>query len=316
LRPYCSCTAGYDGENCDIPDQGCLDYYLPNAVCNNPYDTCYDSSCVCDNSYIPVTPYYWEYDTNCSPTDATGCQNHTCYGNFECVDAKDGSGVQCQCPFDDYGRVECDRPRCNTDADCTAAGMVNVMCITATWYYVPAYCECQVGYTGELCNTPATCPNCGVEGACTNQGICECAPGYYGDYAVGNCTLYGDETQYCTTFDVVIGNVELAVSDILKALVNLAKIDRSMVNITGPTTTAYGHNKFGVMVCDTDDINHEDAGDMILALLHNDTDPTLDYYFVDAASTHNDAPSFFPTYSHTALLLLFYSLLFFLASIL
>ena len=167
----CRCDAGWDGAACsslDVRHQGC------QTGCSG-HGVCVDARCLCDDGFGGA---------DCSEQLARpGCPLG-CSGHGECraggIDAGPLPGVR---PFSPHaaGLCVCD------------AGMAGEACAVgvSTAPACPAGCSghglcrnsgcaCEAGFGGEDCGV--VCPGrCSGHGSCSEEGTCECEPGYWGD---------------------------------------------------------------------------------------------------------------------------------------
>jgi len=249
--PICACTDGYSGSACS-QTATCAGGCPANSYCMTP-QTGALPSCVCNAGYMPLSS---TFDPSADDSDCTlvqpdkVCGSDVCMGNFECV-LNSNNVPECVCPFTRYGGSECNKPRCQSDTDCTNiyGYALTSFCVTDTNDNVASYCECEATYTGYNCNQNNPCNYANCQGAqCDNQGWCACPPGQIGQYP--NCT---SDSVSCVATSIVL-NTNYLGTTVQLLLANLVHIDWSTILVSKPKNIN-GNFNYTISFCSNADIN-------------------------------------------------------------
>lgn len=149
-RPYCDCEIGYAGAGCSAISDPC-------GGCAHGY--CLEGTCMCTGPYSGThcDVYNGTLDTKCAALKY-------CNGHGVCVQSPDNEeDMSCKC-FEMFGGAACDILE-GVDTMCPNFCSGNGKCPYAQ-------CECNPGWTGPDCATPA-CKSDEAGLVCMGRGVCE-----------------------------------------------------------------------------------------------------------------------------------------------
>ena len=182
VKAICICKYGFQGDQCEIATQDCLDYCHNNSTClinrssqqlecrckapfagprctDCPSLGCEPGQCSLDVHGRPVC--------SCPPgrTCRNDCDDFTCYHNGTCYLDSNSRQPQCRCSDSMYTGRQCELDKCQS-VYCRNGGSGHRergRCV----------CICQKGFAGEKCeNTLNDYISCEGVGACQNGGTC------------------------------------------------------------------------------------------------------------------------------------------------